>query len=52
MAGIPLLWKEFTVYSHPGLKPHIGISANLLKVIGEREKTTCQGANIEHGVQH
>ena len=35
VAGIPLLWKEFTVYSHPYMKPYIGITANLLKVIGE-----------------
>ena len=38
-AEIPLLWKEFTVYSQisqPCLKRyHVGIMANLLKVIGE-----------------
>ena len=36
VAEIPLLWKEFTVYSQPYLKRyHVGIMANLLKAIGE-----------------
>ena len=39
VAEIPLLWKEFTVYNQenrPCLKRyHVGIMANLLKVIGE-----------------
>ena len=44
LAEIPLLWKEFTLYSRPYLKcHHMGIIENLLKVIGEHVRKMYMG---------